>query len=140
MIEIMKKIIYSCLLITILLMLSGCSEKKDNIIINNTKNIIKITIKTQPGNDSTLKYTENENKIIEIVNYINGLELKKTRRNPNEYTGMTYTIIFDFDDATSTEYDHFGNMLFKEAGKYWYEMPYNQAEEFEGIYKSLDNR
>ena len=136
----MKKIIYSCLLITILLMVSGCSYKKDNIIIYNTKNIIKITIKTQSGNDSTLKYTENENKIIEIVNYINGLELKKTRKNPNEYTGMTYTIIFDFDDATSIEYDHFGNMFFREAGKGWKEMLYSQAEEFESIYKSLDNK
>ena len=136
----MKKIIYSCLLITILLMVSGCSYKKDNIIIYNTKNIIKITIKTQSRNDSTLKYTENENKIIEIVNYINGLELKKTRKNPDEYTGMTYTIIFDFDDATSTEYAHFANMFFKQSGRDWYEMPYNQAEEFEGIYKSLDNK
>jgi hypothetical protein len=136
----MKKIIYSCLLITILLMLSGCSDKKDNIIIYNTKNIIKITIKTQPGNDSTLKSTENENKIIEIVNYINGLDLKKTRKNPDEYTGMAYIIIFDFNDATSTQYAHFGNMFFKESGKGWYEMPYNQAEEFKGIYKSLDNK
>lgn len=136
----MKKIISSFLLIAILLMLSGCSAKKDNITINNTKNIIKITIKTQPGNDSSIKSTENKSQITEIINYINGLDLKKTAKNPDDYTGMIYIITVYFDDTTSTEYAHFGNMFFKESGKDWYEIPYDQAEELEGIYKSLDSK
>ena len=136
----MKKIISSCLLIAILLMLSSCSTKKDNITINNAKNIIKITIKTKPGNDRSIKSTENKSRITEIANYINGLDLKKITKNPNEYTGGAYIITLYFDDKTSTEYVHFGNMFFKESGKDWYEMSYNQAEELDDIYNSLDNK
>jgi hypothetical protein len=121
-------------------MINSCSTQKDDVAISNTKNIIKITIKTQPGNDSSLKSTENKSEIIKIVNYINGLDLKKIAKKPDEYTGMSYIITFYFNDKTSKEYVHFGNMFFKESGKGWYEMPYNQAKELEDIYKSLDNK
>jgi hypothetical protein len=66
------------------------------------------------------------------------LELKKTTKDPNEYTGMTYIITVYFDDTTSKEYVHFGNMFLKESGKDWYEIPYNKAQELERIYNSLE--
>lgn len=121
-------------------MINSCSTQSDDVAVCNTQNIIKITIKTQPGNDSSLKSTENKSKITEIVNYINSLDLKKTAKKPDEYTGMSYVITFYFNDITSKEYVHFGNMFFKESGKDWCEMPYNQAEELKDIYKSLDDK
>lgn len=62
----MKKIIYSCLLITILLMLNSCSTKTDNMETNNNS-IIKITINTQPGKDNSLKSTEDKSPITQIL-------------------------------------------------------------------------
>lgn len=121
-------------------MLNGCGDTKNKTTINNTKNIIKITINTQPGNNNSLKSTENKNKITEVVNYINDLDLKKTTKDAGQYSGMAYIITVYFDDKTSTEYVHLGNMFFKESGKDWYEISYKQAEKFEGIYKSLGNK
>lgn len=136
----MKKSIFSFLLIAILLILNGCSATKDKTTINNTKNIIKITINTQPDNSGSFKSTENKSQITEIINYINDLDLKKTTKDAGQYVGMAYIITVYFDDKTTTEYVHFGNMFFKESGSDWYEIPYNQAEKFEGIYKSLGNK
>ncbi len=121
-------------------MINSCSTQSDDVVISNTKNIIKITIKTQQGNNSSLKSTDNKSEITAIVNYINSLDLKKTSKKPDEYTGMSYVITFYFNNKTSKEYIHLVNMFFKEFGKDWCEMPYNQAEELKDIYKSLDNK
>lgn len=66
------------------------------------------------------------------------MELKKTTKDPNEYTGMTYIITVYFDDTTSKEYVHFGNMFLKESGKDCYEIPYKKVQELERIYNSLE--
>lgn len=136
----MKKIISWGLLIAILLTLYGCGAKKEKITFDNTENIIKITIYTLPGNKSSLKSTEDKGQITEIIDYINGLDLKKPTKDADQYVGMSYIITVYFDDKTNIEYIHFGNTFFKELGKEWYEIPYEQAEKFEGIYKSLGNK
>lgn len=134
----MKKVIYSCLLLAILFVLNGCGASNDKITINKTKNITKVAINTQPSNNSSLKSTEDKSKITEVINYINDLDLKKTTKDGGQYEGMAYIITVYFDDKTSTEYILLGK-FFKESGKYWYEIPYNQAEKFKGIYKSLSS-
>ncbi len=136
----MRKTITLCLLIAILLMVNGCSTAKDSSIIKNTDNISKITVRTQPGKDSSLKSTEDKSHITDVVNYINGLDLKKTTKDAGKYNGMSYVITIYYGDNTSTEYVHFGNMFFKESGRYWYEMSYNQAEKFEDIYNRLGSK
>ncbi len=107
-------------------------------IINNTNDVIKITVKTQPGNDS-LKTTEDRHQIIEVINYINGLDLKKTTKDVGQNNGMSYIITIYYSNDTSMEYVHFGNAFFIESGNDWYEMPYNQAEKFEAIYNGLSD-
>lgn len=134
----MKKIIVPLVLLFVLLTLIGCSTTKNKITINNIKDITKITVTT--GGDKTLKTTENKDEITNIVNYINGLDLKKTSENANEYNGLAFVIIIYFSDNTSKEYIHFGNKFFRESGKDWYEIPYQQAEKFESIYNSLGNK
>jgi hypothetical protein len=142
----MKKIIASCLLLVVLLILNGCSttEEKTSIDktknIDNTKNIVKITIRTQPGNDNNLRSTEDKKQISVVFNYINDLDLKKTTKDAGQYNGMSYIITVFFEDKKSTEYVLFGNMFFKESGKVWYEIPYKQAEKIEDIYNSLGSK
>lgn len=134
----MKKVIVSCILI-ITLMFNGCSGAKNKIAINDTKNIIKITVHAQPNKDSSVKSTANKNLIADIVSYINDLDLKKTNKDAGQHDGMSYIITIYYADNTSKEYNHFGNAFFKESGKDWYEMSYKQAEKFESIYKSMEN-
>jgi hypothetical protein len=133
----MKRLVVSCLLFAVLLMLNGCSVKKADKIIDNSKEVVRITIKTLPGNDISLKSTEDKKQISELINYINALDLKKTTKDAGQYSGMAYIINLFYEDQTSKEYVHFGNMFFKESGKDWYEIPYKQAEKFESIYNSL---
>lgn len=132
----MRKVVASFVLLAALLILNGCSATKDKTIIDSTRNISKITIYTQPGGDSSLKSTEDKSQMTDVVDYINELDLKKTTKDAGQYNGMSYIITVFYDDKTSIEYVHFG-MFFKESGKGWYEVPYKQAEKFEGIYNSL---
>lgn len=136
----MKKIFYVSTIIAILIMLSGCGTTKSKPTINNPNNITKITVTTQPGNEKSLKTTENKNEITDIINYLNSLELKKTSKDAGQYNGVSYIITVYFDDKTTKEYVHFGDMFFKESGKDWYEIPYKQAEKFNNIYKNLGNK
>lgn len=136
----MKKIFSISIIIAILIMLSGCGATNNKLTINNSNNITKITVTTQPGNDKSLKTTEKKNEIIDIINYLNSLDLKKPSKDAGQYAGMSYVITVYFDDKTTKEYVHFGNMFFKESGKDWYEIPYKQAEKFEDIYRNLGNK
>jgi hypothetical protein len=118
-------------------MLNGCSATKDKKNIVKAKNIVKITIKTQPGN---LKSTEDKNQISDVINYINALDLKKTTKDAGQYKGMAYIITVFYEDKTNSEYFHFSNMFFKESGKGWYEIPYKQAEKIKNINNGLGGK
>ena len=132
----MRKSVASFLLIFILLILKGCSVTKDKPIIDNTQDIVKISIKTQPGEDRNLKSTEDKKHISEIINYINTLDLEKTRIDVGQYDGMSYVITV-FYNNTRTEYILFGTFFMDSEGD-WYEIPYKQGERFEDIYNGLD--
>lgn len=133
----MRKVIFISAIMAVLMILSGFTASKDNLKIN-TQNITKITVTT--GGNKTLKITKNKDKIKDIVNYINGLNFKKTSANVSHYNGLAYVITFYFTDKTSKEYVHYGNKFFRESGKKWYEIPYKQAVKFESIYKSLGSK
>lgn len=137
----MKKSMYiSSVIIAILIILCSCSAEKDKLTIGSTENITKITVTTWPGINKSLKTTENKKEIIDIANYINSLRLKETTKDAGEYNGMFYIITVYFNDKTKKEYTLLGNMFFKESGKDWYEIQYNQAVKFESIYKGIDNK
>ena len=123
------------MLVAILMILCSCGTTK-----LNTNNISKITVTTIPGDDKSFKSTENKDEISSIINYINSLKLKETTKNAKDYYGMNYIITIYFNDKTSKKYIHAGNIFFKESGKDWYEMQYDQAEKFDNIYKSIGNK
>lgn len=74
-----------------------------------------------------------------MVYYLNGLETEDDfEENPDEYTGMSYVIIFKCKDGTTREIIHFGNMFVKEVGGDWKRMNYDDASRIEDIVKTLD--
>lgn len=131
----MKKFIFLYTLITIIIMLNGCSATKNTLTINHATNITKIEIKAYPG---SLKTTENNNEITEIINYFNSLDLKKTTKTT--VTGMSYTITVYFNDKTSKKYEQVGNSYFIDTETNWYKIPYEQAQKFEDIYNNLGEK
>lgn len=131
----MKKIVF-VLIATLVLMLSGCGAVKNNQMINTDRNIIKITITT--GGVKQLKTTENKNEIIYIVNYINGLDLKKTTEDVIKLTGGSCVITIYFNNKINKQFVNYGNLFFKESGKEWYAIPYKQANKIYEIYNNLE--
>lgn len=131
----MKKIIcISSILVVILIILCSCGTTR-----LNANNISKITVTTLPGDNKSLKTTKNKNEISNIINYLNGLKLKKTTEDGGQYNGSSYIINIYFNDKTSKEYVLCGNRFLKESGN-WYEMQYDQAVKFDNIYKSIGNK
>jgi hypothetical protein len=79
-------------------MLNSCTTTKDKTSINNSKNVVKISIKTQPGNDNNLRSTDDKKQISDVINYINALDLKGTSKDAGQYHGMSYIITVFYDD------------------------------------------
>lgn len=128
------------MLVAILIMFCSCSTTNNKLIINS-KNVTKITVNYRSVKDNTLKTTENKDEILSIINYINSLKLKKITEGEAGIIGSSaYIITVYFNDKTSKEYIHSGNAAFKESGKDWYKMEYNQAKKFDDIYKSIGNK
>lgn len=137
-------IIIFIVIVAILIMFIGKDTPNDKPMIKNTKNITKISVSFQPNKYHMSYTTENKKEITNIVNYINGLDLKKTSKDVRLYPGLWYVItiffkhkIFLFEYQTSKEYVHYSNLFFRENGKDWYDMPYEQAEKMDTIYKNL---
>ncbi len=127
----MKKIIDTCLLLIILLMISGCRNADNKLtIIEKNKGIIKVTIESSMG---IMKIFEDEEKIKEITTYLNNLDLStKVSTNTEVYMGMAYTMTVFFDDKTSRVFWLDAHNIFH-YGDENYKIPYSQAEDLKVI-------
>jgi hypothetical protein len=132
----MKKAIYACFLLTILLILNGCSNSKNTngSIIDVNRGIEKIKMGLSfPFTKSII--IEDKEKIQEFVNYINDLDLKKTESKEG-YLDGTYVINVFFDDNTVDEFLIFAGKYF-EYGKYRYEITTEEAQKFLDFYYGM---
>jgi hypothetical protein len=130
----MKKTVILYLLIAVLV-LSGCGTSKNKITIDNSENITQIEIQSYPG---SLVTTENKNEIEDITNYINSLDLKKAAETP--VSGMAYAITVNYNDKTSKQYSHIGNVFFVDPERNWYKIAYGQAIKFDMIVANIMER
>ncbi|MDF2685851.1 MAG: antirepressor regulating drug resistance protein, partial [Clostridia bacterium] len=93
-----------------------------------------ITISTLPENTEYLRTYTSPEKINAILAHIIDLTLNdKFNENPEEYYGMTYVITITYNNNGQKIYYHFGNMFFKEDGKAWEKMIYDEAVKLENI-------
>lgn len=131
----MKKLITILLVAIILLMLGSFSNKGNGVIEITSKDVVKVSINTRPGDKEIA--TQNVREIDDIVSYLDGLDLRNTTKDPGQHYGMSYIITLHLSNESTKEYIHFGNTFFKESGDVWYEMSYEQAEKFDGILRKL---
>lgn len=136
----MKKYVFAAALIVIILIAGYIVNDKINngaLTSISAGNVIKITI-TVDGGDKLLRTTEDRSVINDIVNHINGLHLKRTHKNVEDYTGTAFVIKVYFSDDSMKEYVEYSNLFFKESGKEWYRIPYEEADKFGSIYNNMD--
>lgn len=136
----MKKFIYVFGIIIILtVVILAIYNSSNNKLLVKDKNIKKITISID-GGDKLIKTTENISEIADIVKHMNGLHLKRTHTDVNEYTGTAFVITLYYGNQPSREYVEYGNMFIKESGKGWYRISYKEAEKFEEFYNKLGDK
>ena len=111
-------------------------EEKIKLIPEQT--IVEIKVSSLPeGYHFVFSDTESIN---EIVNYFNDLNLiKDFKENPDEYAGMTWVVEISFDDGSSMNIYHFGNMFVRAGEESWYKMDYEEAAAFDSILTNLNN-
>ncbi len=132
----MKKFLYTCFLLTILLILNGCSNSKNTrrLIIDVNRGIEKIKLEMSlPSSKPVI--IEDKEKIQEFANYINDLHLKKVESNEG-YLDGTYIINVFFNDNTSKELLIFSGKYFV-FDRYKYEITVEDAQKFLDFYYSI---
>ncbi len=58
--------------------------------------------------------------------------------NPDEYSGMTWVIVLEYEDGSKETVYHFGNMFIRTNGGSWYKMTYEQAGAFDSLLWELN--
>jgi hypothetical protein len=75
--------------------------------------------------------------IYRIVDYLNSLNTKNTKKNPGEYAGGGYTIKVYLKNGIERTLFLSGNMFFMEVNGFTYEIPYREAIEFDTVVGSI---
>jgi hypothetical protein len=131
----MKKSIHVFIIISILLLLFGCSDSNKQSL--NKSEFEQVTIETLPPLKDSPKIIKDEKTILEITEYINNLEFINTDVSADDFNGMSYIITVKYKSGDTKKFVHFGNKFFKEYDNdKWNEMKYEEAEKFSKIYES----
>lgn len=135
-----KKYMYVLIcLVVISLFISGFMVNKyiKNVKVNLSKNEIKqisISYSMPLFDEFDITDTKQVNK---IVDYLNSLNKKNTKKNTEEYVGGGYTIKVYLKSGAERTLFLEGNMFFKEANRFVYEIPYKEAIKFHAIVASI---
>ncbi len=129
----MKKLTVIFIMICILL-LAGCNH---HVEISIPEDVSEVIVAPYGSKDMTFKYTDAQ-KVKVFTEYIQSLTLSETKENPDEYDGMSYTIKMVSSNGDTMEYQHYGNLFFKQSNGVWCDMSYKQASEFEELLKEND--
>jgi hypothetical protein len=64
--------------------------------------------------------------------------LSDFEENPDQYVGMTWDIVLEYEDGTTETVYHFGNKFICKSGGPWYRMTYEQASAFDSLLWELN--
>ncbi len=78
------------------------------------------------------EYSFNGSDVNPIVEYLVNLNLiSDFEETPDEYMGMTWVIILEYEGEDTLTIYHFGNMFIKTNNGPWYKMTYEEASGFD---------
>ncbi len=115
--------------------LSGCTSITKPAELT-AEEITSVWLETVPPKSDSPKYTNDPETIGEIVNYINGLNLRLRTDSDEAIDGMETSITLTYSNGTVREFLHGGNKYFSDLDNV-YVMEYEQASQMDGIYNKM---
>lgn len=95
---------------------------------------VSVMILSLPQSESRARSYTSQEKILEVIDYLNGLSLEKRfSEDPDDYVGETLVITVAYNDGGKRTFYHFGNMFIKEGDGPWMRMAYKEAEELDDL-------
>ncbi|MBQ8625782.1 MAG: hypothetical protein IJ419_06460 [Agathobacter sp.] len=123
-------------LLTALSLLVGCGNNstKGSVLLKEGE-VKEISVSSLPEG---YNYSFTGESVGAIIDYLAGLNLSSDfSENPDEYGGMTWVIVLEYDDNSEVELYHFGNMFIMVEGGSWYKMNYDEANQFSTLIEGL---
>ena len=136
----MKKLIAFLLTLLCVFGTVGCnmqSRKTQGSELLLKGNVIKVSVSSLPEG---YNYSFNAEKAKNITDYLSDLKLQSNfEENPNDYVGMTWVIILEYEKGNTVTIYHFGNMFIRSEKGPWYKMTNEDAARFSDLLETLDN-
>jgi hypothetical protein len=122
-----------CLFISLFIV----NKHNKNVTVNLNKNEVqRIHISYSMPLFDQFDITDTK-QVYMIVDYLNSLNKKNTKKNPGEYLGGGYTIKIYLKNGIERTLFLTGNMFFSEINRFTYEIPYREAIKFDTIVASI---
>lgn len=136
----MKKFTVLMLLCICVFSLIGCNQQRQHVQDDKLwveGDIVKINISSMPkGYNYSFRGKDSK----AIIDYLSALTLESEfEEEPNEYTGMTWVISFEYENGSTWNIYHFGNMFIRSQNSSWYKMSYEEASRFDALLEQLNN-
>ncbi|MGI6704704.1 MAG: hypothetical protein ACOX6S_00070 [Clostridia bacterium] len=110
--------------------------KKNNNLDLTKDEIQHINISSSPSIYPEVNTTDKD-QISMIVDYFTSLHFSETELDPADYLGMNYVIRVSLKNGDKRVFIHAGNMFFIEVDKFTYEIPYEEAIQFDIIFANI---
>lgn len=130
----MRKYIVFLLMLSCIFILTGCNKAVE---ITVPDNVSMVSIAPYDSEKMTFCYTDAE-KVQVFVNYIQSLTPSETKAEVYLYAGMNYIITLHCSDGTTTKYEHYGNLFFRQENGVWGDIPYEQASKLDLLLKEYE--
>ena len=135
----MKKSIVVLVCVCVLIMI-GCNQQPQQEHVNQLLvegNVVKIDVYPLPEG---YNYSFSGKEAKAIIDYLSALNLESEfKENPNEYGGMTWIIVLEYENGDTLKISHFGNMFIRSQNDSWYRMSYEEASRFDALLEELNN-
>ncbi len=133
----MKKIAVFVLALLCVVALVGCSPAyTEGSVLLKEGTVKNISVSSLPEGYNYSYTGENAQA---IVDYFTELDLiSDFEENPDEYSGMTWVIVLEYEDGSKETIYHFGNMFIRTNGGSWYKMTFEQASAFDSLLDELN--
>ena len=132
----MKKIAVFVLALLCVVALVGCSPAyTEGSVLLKEGTVKNISVSSLPEGYNYSYTGENAQA---IVDYFTELDLiSDFEENPDEYSGMTWVIVLEYEDGSKETVYHFGNMFIRTNGGSWYKMTFEHASAFDSLLDEL---
>ena len=111
------------------------TSAEDNLLVEGE--VVKVDVSSSPEEYSYSFMGEDAEA---IVDYLSNLTLKSDfEENPNEYCGMCWDIILEYENGDVLNIYHFANMFIRSQNSSWYRMTYEEASYFDTLLEQLNN-